>query len=171
MGQCGSNVCCQRIPLVLERPHGKQTCLPALLQLGCDQTVVGVNHIILLARPSRLIARLLECQLMKSKPGPPATLGSSAAAGVRLIVWCKECGYQTEPAPAEQARSNSPRARSDHARLGNHLGKELEQFGGRLNELCDCARARARERGRYPHDFISVSDHRGSIRKVSALIR
>jgi hypothetical protein len=26
--------------------------------------------------------------------------------------------------------------------------------------------ARARERGRYPHDFVSVSDHLGSIRRV-----
>ena len=25
---------------------------------------------------------------------------------------------------------------------------------------------RARERGRYPHDFVSVSDHLGSIRRV-----
>jgi Zn finger protein HypA/HybF involved in hydrogenase expression len=41
---------------------------------------------------------------MKSQPGPPATLGSSAAAGVRFIVWCKDCGYQVEPDPAEQAQ-------------------------------------------------------------------
>src|SRR5690242_479017 len=41
---------------------------------------------------------------MKSEPGPSATLGSSAAAGVRLIVWCRECGHQVEPDPAEQAR-------------------------------------------------------------------
>ena len=26
--------------------------------------------------------------------------------------------------------------------------------------------ARARERGIYPHDFVSVSDHLGSIRRV-----
>jgi hypothetical protein len=41
---------------------------------------------------------------MKSEPGPLATLGSSAAAQVRLIVWCKECRHQVEPAPAEMAR-------------------------------------------------------------------
>jgi hypothetical protein len=41
---------------------------------------------------------------MKSEPGPPMTLGAAAAAGVRLIVWCKECRYQVEPDPAEQAR-------------------------------------------------------------------
>ena len=32
-----------------------------------------------------------------------ATLGSSARAGVRLIVWCRECGHQVEPDPAELA--------------------------------------------------------------------
>jgi hypothetical protein len=40
---------------------------------------------------------------LKSEPGPPATLGSSAAAGVCLIVWCRECRHQVEPDPAEQA--------------------------------------------------------------------
>jgi DNA-directed RNA polymerase subunit RPC12/RpoP len=38
---------------------------------------------------------------LKSEPGRPATLGSSAAAGVRLIIWCKYCGHQVEPDPAE----------------------------------------------------------------------
>jgi hypothetical protein len=32
------------------------------------------------------------------------TLGGAAAAGVRLIVWCRECGHQIEPDPAELAR-------------------------------------------------------------------
>jgi hypothetical protein len=32
------------------------------------------------------------------------TLGVAAAAGVRLIVWCKECQHQVEPDPAEQAQ-------------------------------------------------------------------
>jgi Zn finger protein HypA/HybF involved in hydrogenase expression len=40
---------------------------------------------------------------VKSEPGRPATLGSSAAAGVRLIAWCRDCGHQVEPDPAEQA--------------------------------------------------------------------
>jgi hypothetical protein len=31
------------------------------------------------------------------------TLGSAAAAQVRLIVWCKGCGHQVEPNPAEMA--------------------------------------------------------------------
>ena len=40
---------------------------------------------------------------MKSEPGPPMTLGAAAAAGVRLIVWCKACQHQVEPDPAEMA--------------------------------------------------------------------
>jgi hypothetical protein len=31
------------------------------------------------------------------------TLGGVAAAGVRLIVWCGDCGYQVERDPAELA--------------------------------------------------------------------
>jgi hypothetical protein len=41
---------------------------------------------------------------VKSEHGPPATLGSTAAAGVRLIVWCRDCGHQVEPDPAAQAQ-------------------------------------------------------------------
>ena len=40
---------------------------------------------------------------MKSEPGPPMTLGSAAAAGVRLIVWCWDCRHQVEPDPVEHA--------------------------------------------------------------------
>jgi Zn finger protein HypA/HybF involved in hydrogenase expression len=32
------------------------------------------------------------------------TLGNAAAARVRLIVWCRDCGRQVEPDPAEHAR-------------------------------------------------------------------
>jgi hypothetical protein len=31
------------------------------------------------------------------------TLGDAAAAMVRLIVWCRDCGRQVEPDPAEMA--------------------------------------------------------------------
>jgi hypothetical protein len=31
------------------------------------------------------------------------TLGNAAAARVRLIVWCRDCGRQVEPDPAEMA--------------------------------------------------------------------
>ena len=40
---------------------------------------------------------------MKSYPGLLATLGSTAAAGAWLIVWCKTCDHQVEPDPAEMA--------------------------------------------------------------------
>jgi hypothetical protein len=32
------------------------------------------------------------------------TLGTAAAARVRLIVWCKACGHRVEPDPAEIAQ-------------------------------------------------------------------
>ena len=31
------------------------------------------------------------------------TFGAAAAAGVRLIVWCKECRHRVEPDPADMA--------------------------------------------------------------------
>ena len=31
------------------------------------------------------------------------TLGNAAKAGVRLIVWCRDCGRQTQPDRAEMA--------------------------------------------------------------------
>jgi hypothetical protein len=40
---------------------------------------------------------------MKPYRGPPMTLGVAAAAGVRLIVWCKECQHQVEPDPTKMA--------------------------------------------------------------------
>jgi hypothetical protein len=40
---------------------------------------------------------------VKSEPGPPMTLGGAAAAGVRLIVWCRGCRHRVEPDPAELA--------------------------------------------------------------------
>jgi hypothetical protein len=36
------------------------------------------------------------------------TLGNAAAAYVRLIVWCRECRYQVEPAAAEMAEQYGP---------------------------------------------------------------
>jgi Zn finger protein HypA/HybF involved in hydrogenase expression len=36
------------------------------------------------------------------------TLGNTAAAHVRLIVWCRECRHQGEPDPAEMARRYGP---------------------------------------------------------------
>jgi hypothetical protein len=40
---------------------------------------------------------------MKPYRGPPMTLGNAAAAMVRLIIWCRDCGRQVEPDPAEMA--------------------------------------------------------------------
>jgi hypothetical protein len=40
---------------------------------------------------------------MRYEPGSPATLGSTAKAHLRLIVWCKDCRHQVEPDPAEMA--------------------------------------------------------------------
>jgi hypothetical protein len=40
---------------------------------------------------------------VKSSPGPPATLGSTAEAHLRLIVWCRDWCHQVEPDPAEMA--------------------------------------------------------------------
>jgi hypothetical protein len=45
---------------------------------------------------------------MKPYRGPPMTLGSAAKAKLRLVVWCKACGYQSEPDPAEQSRWYGP---------------------------------------------------------------
>jgi hypothetical protein len=33
---------------------------------------------------------------MKSTPGPPMTLGSAAAAHLKLIVWCLDCQHKVE---------------------------------------------------------------------------
>ena len=41
---------------------------------------------------------------MKPYTGPPATFGSTAAAGARIIVWCRDCRHQVEPDAAEQAQ-------------------------------------------------------------------
>jgi hypothetical protein len=51
--------------------------------------------------------------------GPPMTLGSAAAARVRLIVWCLDCRHQVEPDPAAlAARYGAEMSVPDwHARL------------------------------------------------------
>jgi hypothetical protein len=40
---------------------------------------------------------------VKAYTGPPATLGSTAAAAVRLIVWCNACRHRIEPDVAAMA--------------------------------------------------------------------
>ncbi|HEY2530400.1 MAG TPA: hypothetical protein VGJ20_21100 [Xanthobacteraceae bacterium] len=41
--------------------------------------------------------------MMSRYRGPPMTLGNAAAAHVRLIIWCLDCGHQVEPDPPEMA--------------------------------------------------------------------
>ena len=65
---------------------------------------------------------------MKSQSGPPMTLGSAAAAQVRLIVWCRGCGHQVEPDPAEMAA---------------RYGAETPVLGWR--ELLACSRCGSRQ--------------------------
>jgi Zn finger protein HypA/HybF involved in hydrogenase expression len=40
---------------------------------------------------------------MKPYRGAPATLGSTAAAQVQIIVWCRDCRHRVERDPAELA--------------------------------------------------------------------
>jgi hypothetical protein len=40
---------------------------------------------------------------VKAYSGPPATLGSTAAAAVRLMVWCNACQHRIEPDVAGMA--------------------------------------------------------------------
>ena len=42
---------------------------------------------------------------MNSSAGPPITLGNTANAKVRLIVWCRDCAHQVEPDPTLGQRS------------------------------------------------------------------
>ncbi len=53
----------QRVALVLKRADGKQALVPALLQLGGDEAVVGIDGIILATRVADLVASLFQRQL------------------------------------------------------------------------------------------------------------
>ena len=58
---------------------------------------------------------------MRSEPDrPPMTLGTAAAAHVRFMMWCKACGYRSEPDPGEQARWYRPEM--PVARMGQVAG-------------------------------------------------
>jgi hypothetical protein len=60
---------------------------------------------------------------MKSELGPPMTLGT-AAARMRLIVWCKVCQRQVEPDPVVMAAYGQiPRFEPgcDDGRFGSNL--------------------------------------------------
>jgi hypothetical protein len=53
------------------------------------------------------------------------TIGAAAKAGVRLIVWCKKCGHQLEPDPAEMA------ARLRREPAGSRLAEAADLFAVR----------------------------------------
>jgi hypothetical protein len=54
------------------------------------------------------VARLIIAP-MKSELGPPMTLGNAARAELRLIVWCRGCGYQVDPGQrAQQHGADTP---------------------------------------------------------------
>ena len=52
---------------------------------------------------ARALPRSHWYRAMRSKPGPPATLGSTANAHLELIVLCRDCRHKAEPDPAEMA--------------------------------------------------------------------
>ena len=51
---------CQSVLLRLETLDDTETFVPALLQLGSDQAIIGVDSVVLPTRPARLIACLLD---------------------------------------------------------------------------------------------------------------
>jgi hypothetical protein len=60
------------------------------------------------------------------------TLGNAARAGVRLIVWCKECQHQVEPDPAEQAVT-APRYRSHSGNCAVKISRGTVGLGWRAD--------------------------------------
>ena len=105
------------MPRVAELRHGRHDLAPG----GRSSIVAGERQLVSsngaflerslaialdheLRRPPNVDLRYQSARLMKSPPGPPMTLGNAAAVRVRLIVWCKACGHQVEPDPAEMAR-------------------------------------------------------------------
>jgi hypothetical protein len=68
---------------------------------------------------------------MNSEPGPPATLGSTAAAQARIVVWCRDCRHQAEPDPAELARqygADTPIAEWHRRLVCSHCGSRAIDF-------------------------------------------
>src|SRR5262245_3000601 len=83
-------------------------------------------HIIgLTATTFAAVARPIPEARLKPYRGPPMTLGTAAAAHVQFMVWCKACGYRSEPDPGEQARV----AVSDPSRIAGRLCSTTAQPG------------------------------------------
>ena len=95
---------------------------------------------------------------MKSAAVPPMTLGNAAAAKVRLIVWCRDCGHQVEPDPAEQAQ----RYGADMPVL-DWVVTQFE-FGGRSRDTVVCsactATATIRPVNKTPNTPIKMAKNR-----------
>ena len=102
--------------LVREFGHGRHDSAPG----SCSVVIAGERQLVSASRAllKCVVAVALEHELrrppnvdlgyqsastMKSRLGPPMTLGNAAAAHVRLIVWRKTCGHQAEPDAAEMA--------------------------------------------------------------------
>jgi hypothetical protein len=59
------------------------------------------------------------------------TLGNASAARVRLIVWCRDWGHQTEPDAAEVAARYGAEARPAGVRPSGSRRVDLVVTGGR----------------------------------------
>jgi hypothetical protein len=76
---------------------------------------------------------------LKSEPGPADDpWRAAAAAGVRLIVWCKACGHQVEPDPGEHA----------------------ERYGAEMPVLDWCDRLVCSQRGGREIDMVVTTGER-----------
>jgi hypothetical protein len=74
---------------------------------------------------------------MKSYSRPPATLGSTAAAGARIVVWCRACRHRVEPDPG-------------HARLGGRV----KGTRNKLDKTAKIAIVKQREAGLTPLEYM-----------------
>ena len=79
--------------------------------------VVGVNR-------GNTNRHPLQKTQVKPYRGPPATLGSTAAAQARVIIWCCDCQHRVEPNPAEQAARHG----ADLAAAGPYFGRTALGF-------------------------------------------
>jgi hypothetical protein len=99
---------------------------------------------------------------VKSQPGPPATVGGTAAAQARIVVWCRDCRHRVEPDPPELARWYG----GGHLNPGNCTGgwSARSAAGGKgETEELDCSQVT---------DTVSVSDHQpqGGLQQMKRLL-
>ena len=110
------------------------------------------------ARPRAGTASRKPSPRVKSKPGPPMTLGNAAASRVRLIVWRKAWGHQAEADPAEHAR------RYGAATTVPDWRKRLvrSRCGGRQIDMLASGRKVAKARHQFTRVSVSRISRRGS---------